>query len=253
MRLRTRLMIWVDSTRSARMRLAPLRYKETYIRAALESCAQPTLYLEIGVRRGDCFRFVDADRKIGIDPVRLEQMRNLRPEERFVEVTSDDFFAGVAPAMLEPGSVSVALIDGLHEFRQIARDFLNLEPYMHPDGVIFLDDFNPRTRERAADVATGGAWNGDGWKLAPLIRTARPDLYQRTVDADEGIGVVTGFGRAARIEASARIDEAIEACKALDYSELETARADMLGLVSPRQFLRDMRQREMSQSVAMRT
>lgn len=229
----SRQISWLAQiSRPLRRRLEPERFKEHYINMALDCYRQPT-YVEIGVRKGECFRLARAARKIGIDPDRHDELRTLEPLEEFHAMTSDAFFAECAPAVLERASVHVALIDGLHEFRQVARDLLNLEPYMRPDGIIFLDDLNPSTRQRAADTWTGGPWNGDVWKVAALLPRVRPALRLRTIDADEGLGVVTGFGRARAEEEDPR---ALEDCKALDYEYLQEQRSSLLGLIAPAQF-----------------
>ncbi|MGO9320647.1 MAG: class I SAM-dependent methyltransferase [Solirubrobacteraceae bacterium] len=230
------------SKRGYRGRLARLRrphaFKETYIAEALAQYEQPT-YLEIGVREGESFRLAPAGRKIGIDPVECHTMKPLRRGEEYFVMTSDQFFAEQAPRVLQPASIHVALIDGLHEFRQVASDLLNLEPYMHPDGLVFLDDMNPRSRKRAADVPYGKVdvpggvmWNGDVWKIAAFVARARPDLTLSTVDADQGVGVLSGFGTSGNEDLHAEI----ERCKALDYSELESAREQLLHLVPPSEF-----------------
>jgi hypothetical protein len=218
-------------SRPVRRRLTPNQFKETYVNRALARCTPPTTYLEIGVREGESFRIARADSKIGIDPERTPEMSTLRPGEQFFEMASDGFFER-AGAVLEPASVHVALIDGLHEFRQVLRDFLNLEPYMRPDGVVIVDDCNPRTAERGSEIPIGGAWNGDVWKLPAYLLVVRPDLRVATVDADEGVGVITRFGGGA----PGPDDAEIERFKALPYEHLAENRSSVLNLISPAEF-----------------
>jgi hypothetical protein len=211
--------------------MRPQGFKESYINRALSTYGEPT-YVEIGVRRGESFRLARATRKIGIDPVAMPEMSHLRHGEEYHEMTSDDFFAQRAPQVLQQASVHVALIDGLHEFRQVANDLLNLEPYMRDDGIVFLDDLNPRTREKASDVPTGEAWNGDAWKIAAFVARARPHLQLRTVDADQGVGMLAGFAAVTVPD----LDVEIAECKALDYRTLERSRASLLNLIAPGDF-----------------
>ena len=63
---------------------------------------------------------------------------------------------------------------------------------MNPGGVIVLDDLNPLLERYSSDQPTGGHWNGDVWKIAAFLNGERPDLLLRTVDADQGIGIVAG-------------------------------------------------------------
>jgi hypothetical protein len=219
-------------TRPLRRRLAPSRFKETYVNRALARYEQPTTYVEIGVRDGESFRLARAGSKIGVDPERTPEMATLRQGERFFELTSDEFFEQQAAAVLEPASVHVALIDGLHEFRQVLTDVLNLEPYMRRDGVLILDDCNPRSAERAAEMPIGGAWNGDVWKLPAYLLEMRRDLHVCTLDADEGVGVVSGFGGT-----HAPPDPAeVERFKSLPYEQLARDRTAVLNLVAPSAF-----------------
>jgi hypothetical protein len=213
-------------SRPVRRVLTPRQFKETYVNEALRDRAE-SVYLEIGVRDGESFRTVRADRKVGIDPVRRPALARLRPGEEFYEMTSDRFFSDEADTVLADTRVDVALIDGLHEFRHALRDLLGVERYMRADGVVVLDDCNPRTAGRAAEVGDGGAWNGDVWKVAEYVRRERPDLGFVTVDADQGIGVVTGFGAAGVVPSA----ETVEHYKALPYDYLSSNRREVLGLV----------------------
>ena len=144
-------------------------------------------------------------------------------------MTSDQFFSEVAEKLLGDARIDVALIDGLHEFRQALRDLLGLERYMHSDGVIVLDDCNPPSAARAADVGDGGPWNGDVWKVAEYVRRERPDLSFVTIDADQGIGVVSGFGTPVGMP----IRAVLESVKSLSYDYLDRNRNDVLGLIPP--------------------
>ena len=198
---------------------------------ALRRRDRATLYVEIGVRDGESFRLVSADRRIGIDPERWPSMARLESGDQFFEATSDEFFELHADAG-RGGSVDVALLDGLHELRQVLRDFDNLERFMRPDGVVIVDDCNPQSAERASDVPIGGAWNGDVWKFVAYLVAQRPDLRVTTIDADQGVGVVTGFGRP-----KPEIDgAAIEHYKSLPYGHLQAGRSQILNLQPPSRF-----------------
>jgi hypothetical protein len=220
------------ASRPLRRRLAPSRFKETYVDRALAHRSRPTLYLEIGVREGESFRLAKADTKIGIDPERMPSMAVLEPGERFFEMTSDEFFAAHAARVLEPEAVHVALVDGLHEFRQVLKDLTNLERYMSRDGVVILDDCNPPNAERGSETPIGGAWNGDVWKLPAFLIGERPDLRVATIDADEGVGVVTGFGASP----PAVDEDVIARYKALPYEHLAADRRRVLNLLPPSRF-----------------
>jgi hypothetical protein len=141
--------------------------------------------------------------------------------------TSDDYFRDTAGAEFLNREVHVALVDGLHEFRQALRDVFNLEPYMARDGVIFIHDCNPPTRENTENV--NGPWNGDVWKVALYLRLHRPDMKFFTLDCDWGLGVVSGFSK----DAPTPEGRNIEQIAALDYDDLARNRSQFLNLRSP--------------------
>lgn len=222
------------ASRPARRFLTPRQFKEFYINRALELRKRPTRYVEIGVREGESLRYTKATHKIGIDPEKCDDLMPLRDEEHYFQMTSDNFFATEARRVLDPRSIDAALIDGLHEFRQVLRDLLNLEPYMRRDGIVFLDDCNPRNVSAGADRPSGGVWNGDVWKLAPFVVNERPDLQWLTIDADEGIGVVSGFCQAVEPPSAVVVDR----YKRLTYAWLAGQRRDVLKLEPPSAFAR---------------
>jgi len=215
-------------TRPLRRVLTPRQFKETYINEFLKHRADAT-YIEIGVQAGESFREVSAVRKVGVDLLRNPAMSQLAPGEEFFEQASDEFFATAQSSVLSPEGIDVALVDGLHEFRQALRDVLNLERFMRPDGLIVIDDCNPCTLARAIDSRQPGTWNGDVWKVIAFLRSERPDLRTITVDADQGIGLVTGFHGGA----SRPTDAMLRRYKDLDYEELGRDRRTLLGLVAP--------------------
>lgn len=216
-----------QAARPIRRKLTPGAFKEHYLNSALRGRASST-YLEIGVRWGESLRAVHAERKIGIDPVRHPAVAYPLPGEEFHECPSDVFFRDVAPSVLEVGSVHAALIDGLHEYGQALRDLLNLEPYMAKGGLVVLDDCNPRSEEMAVDTPTGGAWNGDVWRVMMLVRRECPDLGSLTLDRDQGVGLIWGFKD--RSEPRRLDSDVLDRYKAVPFSVLQADRRSTIGL-----------------------
>jgi Methyltransferase domain len=202
--------------------------KETHINRALRIFDEPTTYVEIGVRDGECIRQIEAARKIAVDPAPVSPSSIGRDGTRVMEMTSDRFFAEAAPNLFASGGIHVALADGLHEFRQTLRDIQNLERHMVPGGVIFVHDCNPPTRRHAEDQ--NGPWNGDVWKIAPYLMQYRPELGYFTLDCDWGLGVVTSFSGDAPMAAR---EGDIETIASLDFDDLQRGRKSMLRLRSP--------------------
>ncbi len=205
--------------------VAPHRFKLDYIQAQIGRL-NADLYLEIGVRDGATFRSVRCRKKVAVDPVRTEKMRNIWPGESFFEETSDRFFSASVGDALGGESIGVALIDGLHEFEQVIRDVLNCAQWMRPEGVILLDDCNPSSAERGQPIPTGRAWNGDVWKAIAVIRRTQPLWHCITVDTDQGIGMIWGF----ESEAATISEGDIAWAQNLKYEDLERDRS-IIGLV----------------------
>ena len=68
-------------------------------------------YLEIGVDRGNCFRNIVCDYKVGVDPDRSSVSTTHY-------TTSDDFFSN------NKKTFDIIFIDGLHHSEQVAKDIL---------------------------------------------------------------------------------------------------------------------------------
>ena len=99
---------------------------------------------------------------------------------------------------------------------------------MSPDGVIVLDDCNPRNAGRASEIPNGGAWNGDVWRAVALLRQTQPQWTVLTVDADQGVGLVWGFNSAARVISETER----ERFRGLPYTRLAADRS-LVGLAQP--------------------
>jgi hypothetical protein len=211
--------------RNLRRLLRPRGFKEFIIQQELNRLGR-NCYLEIGVRTGDSLRYLNAKRKLGVDPERTAPMATLRAGEEFFEMTSDHFFAGPAEHVLGGRVVDVCLVDGLHTFRQSLADVLNAAKWMREDGAIVVDDCFPDTADKAALEPHGRAWTGDVWKTMAILRKTQPQWDCHTLDLDEGTGVITGFAHPQRPIADALIEE----FSGLGYEAL-AADPGLIGLV----------------------
>jgi hypothetical protein len=172
--------------------LMPGGHYSTLLRR-LQEHLQPRAYLEIGVHRGDSLALAGPDTKaIGIDPAPAIQVR-IGSQARLYPLTSDEFFKRY-DLLVELGSstLDLAFIDGLHEFKQVLKDFINIERYSGPGTVVLVHDCLPVTRLVAAPVRATGFWCGDVWKIVPCLLKYRPDLNVRVVAArPSGLAIVT--------------------------------------------------------------
>ena len=218
------------------------------VQQALDGRAR-RVYLEIGVCRGVAFRHITADEKIAVDPAfklsaRARRLADAKARAaHYFETTSDAFFANET-AFLEQRGIDVALIDGLHTYRQVVRDVENTLRYLRDDGVIFLHDCNPanasiafpatsyadfRAQHRWRDLlwVNRPLWSGDVWKAIVHLRSTRHDLRITVLDCDSGVGVVRkGFPESRLSYSAAQIE-------ALNYADLAAGRERLLNLKPP--------------------
>ncbi len=155
-------------------------------------------YLEIGVARGLNFFQIQAPLKIGVDPkfVISGKIQNTE-NERFYQMTSDEFFANPPEILIEKG-IDLAFIDGLHTYEQSLRDVENCLKYLNPDGIIVMHDCLPSSEAEALPSLEKamkhpefkGAWTGDVYKTILHVRTFRPDLFVFVINTDHGVGII---------------------------------------------------------------
>jgi len=152
----------------------------------LHRSLQPRSYLEIGTHTGASFALARCP-AISVDPdYHLTEMGDLsgRGATFLFQTTSDDFFARHDPLALLGSPLDLALLDGMHWFEFLLRDFTNTEVHCHARSLILMHDCLPVTigmaaRERPSpdgDPLYPDWWTGDVWKLLPVLKRYRPDL-----------------------------------------------------------------------------
>jgi hypothetical protein len=165
----------------------------------VHAIVKPANYVEIGVNDGKSLDEAQpATPCIGIDPEpRIE--REIPPSTRIYELTSDEFFARYDPRELLGRPVELAFIDGLHQFEQVLRDFVNLERCSAADGVVILHDCIPLDATTSSRDRTTDFYAGDVWKATLVLRRRRPDLEMVIVrTAPTGLCLVKGLDSADR-------------------------------------------------------
>lgn len=205
---------------------SPVQYKEHYVQKSLNTIGSPA-YLEIVVRLGDSFRYIQATEKFAVDPCRTAEMAVLREGESFYEMTSDEFFDSRAADLFARKPIGVCLVDGLHTFEQSLADVLNTVKFLHRDGTIVLDDVYPDTEDKAALAPHGRAWNGDVWKTMALLRSSQPEWEVFSIPVDEGVGMVRPRGHPANLITA----DDIRRYKELPYEALRS-NPDLIGVVT---------------------
>ncbi|WP_328317461.1 class I SAM-dependent methyltransferase [Streptomyces sp. NBC_00388] len=173
---------------------------------------RPRTYLEIGVNDGRSLALSRAP-SIAVDPA-FKVVTSISCDVHLVKQTSDAFFAREDPLLhLRTGRnpfralarrdplgllgaeprLELSFIDGMHLFEFALRDFMNVEKHARWNSVIVLDDMLPRNIDEAARDRHTGAWTGDVYKVAEVLRRFRPDLLVVEVDT-KPTGVVAVFG-----------------------------------------------------------
>ena len=171
---------------------------------ALQKVRPVRSYLEIGVNKGKSLCQMNCG-SIGIDPhfVIDRDVRGSKPFLHLLEMTSDDYFRSVRTELIFPDGIDVAFLDGLHLFEALLSDFINVEPLMAADGIVFMHDCLPINAEmterdrrpgQRKDIEYKSHWTGDVWKLVPILKHYRPDLRLQLLDCEPtGLFAVTGF------------------------------------------------------------
>lgn len=216
-------------------------------------------YFEIGVQTGLCFFKIKADNKVAIDPnfiikikKRIEAyIRNPSNfNNRFFELTSDDFFEQQSNFIKSIGGIDVIFIDGLHLYEQVVTDIENSLKYLNEGGVILVHDCNPLTANAAVRAYTSEevaamnlpgydyVWNGDVFKAITKLRSTRTDLKIAVLNTDHGIGIIQqGTPESILTLTPQQADE-------LTYEELNKSRVTYLNLKEPEYFATFIKQFE---------
>ncbi len=188
-------------------------------------------YLEIGTQHGASLRFA-LGMAIAIDPNFLldKDVWNNKTGIKLFETTSDAYFADKNPQEALGGPIDLAFIDGMHLSEYVLRDFINVEHFCSPSGVIVLHDSIPQNFEMTErdrrpslriDQTLAGAWTGDVWRMIPLLQEFRPDLQLTVLDCPPtGLVLISNLSPNDEVLASHR-DEVTESLLNEDVSESE--------------------------------
>jgi hypothetical protein len=188
---------------------------------------RPRSYLEIGVETGATLALAHgAERAIGIDPDASKLRRELVPQRaRVFHETSDAFFARQSREQaLGQHRLDLSFIDGMHWFEYALRDFMHVEAWSQPDGVVVLHDCLPILPLWASRQRRTRFWVGDVWKVVSILREHRPELRVKIVaTAPSGLCVVRGLDPTSRV-LHEQLDEIVARYRDLPYpaSALET-------------------------------
>jgi hypothetical protein len=152
-------------------------------------------YLEIGVH--DPYKNFDQIKcqfKIGVDPNGKASFTGTSDEffksNRYAELQTDTK-CGIEMDYFIKQTFDCIFIDGLHHYDQVKRDFENAMACLNDGGIILIHDTNPAKEEYACVPRNGlkGRWNGDVYKIIPVLRRSSYDYI--TVDYEaNGLTIV---------------------------------------------------------------
>jgi hypothetical protein len=186
--------------------------------ARLHRHLQPKTYIEIGVFNGDTLALAECA-SIAVDP-RLEINQDVIGDKAsclLFQISSDAFFSTYDPKLLLGGAIDMGLIDGLHLFEYVLRDFINLERSLKTNSVLLLDECIPIDahicRRRIEDQTFAGEsshsdwWAGDVWKAVVILKNVRPDLRIHAFNAPpNGLVAITNFNPTSEVLAERYFD-----------------------------------------------
>jgi Methyltransferase domain len=134
-------------------------------------------YLEIGTQYGLTLESIQSSDKTGVDPNPKFSRRILPSGIEIYDLKSDDYFS----QLQVQNKWDFIFLDGLHEFRQTARDFENSLRHLSVNGFILVDDTIPNDEfsalpsqeqcdlERKRNGVSSRTWHGDVYKLIFML------------------------------------------------------------------------------------
>jgi len=160
---------------------------------------QPKNYLEIGVNTGTSLQYASSSKVVGVDPYpNIEH--NLSDNTTIFSVGSDTFFKEQNVEELLDGKIELAFVDGLHQFDQVLKDFINIERHSNKDSVVLFHDIYPVVPATATREWNTYYWAGDTWKFMHIVNKYRPDLTIKTIPTfPTGLGFVTNLDPSSNI------------------------------------------------------
>lgn len=237
--------MWLNSlSRDKLLRKEPYNMTRVdVINYLLRGCRR-SAYLEIGVRRGDCFCEIRARRKIAVDPAfqikrrHYWELKNIFSASYF-ECTSDEFF-NKRIASTQVSEFDVIFLDGLHTYEQSFKDVQNSLRYLKDDGWIVLHDCNPPNATAALPAESykdalerfdlspsKGAWNGEVWKTVIRLRSEETNLRILVLDCDEGLALIR------RGTPESKLSFTPGEISLMSYHDLDLRRRELLDLRPP--------------------
>lgn len=204
--------------------------------AAVHPRLKPQAYLEIGVDKGHTLALSKC-RSVGVDPG-YTLVSELDGDYALVRSSSDEYFGREDPLSLTGGRpFDFTFVDGLHLFEFALRDFANVERLGTDRTFHLVDDVLPRNVDEAARERHTRAWAGDVFRLIPVLREYRPDLFVLPITTTPtGMLVVFGADPASTVLRDS-YDEIMARYRRADPQDIDRDLMDRTSVVTPERFL----------------
>ena len=192
----------------------------------------PETVIEIGVYQGGSLALLRPPTvAIGVDP-NATVLAPLKTETHIFAETSDEFFAQRRSETLLAGRpLSVAFIDGLHQYEQALKDFIGLEVFCGPRSVILIHDTVPLDEATQSRTQNTVFYTGDVWRMVLALKHYRPDLDIFTIATPPtGLTVVTGLDPVSTVLTD-RYEEAVARFLDMPFSAIEGVVESALNIV----------------------
>ncbi|MCG9973011.1 class I SAM-dependent methyltransferase [Christiangramia crocea] len=203
-------------------------------------------YVEIGVHRGRLFFPLKCKRKIAVDPAMKINWKGklvwikrnfFNINNRYFEITSDEFFKRKAPSLFKQDGVDLFFIDGLHTFEASLKDVLNSLRYLNKNGTIVMHDCVPPNKAAATPASSfheakdknikgwTGQWCGDVWKTMEYLKIKYPESLEISVMEDDfGLGIINPAKELKHLIVDEKLFERIDRMKYEAFLERKTVK-----------------------------
>ena len=198
----------------------------------LHETLSPSTYVQLGVRRGAALRSVGiATRCVVVASGAKIDLDVVGPDEYYPMPSKAFFNHHDLRHLLGGDAVGLAFLRSPSSYEVLLEEFIAIERHVGPRSVIVIEGTYPVESKSAHRRKRADYWVGDRWKLVPILKAYRPDLYLQTLPAAPGgLTLVTGLD-AESVVLSERFDEITKAFAPIGYDYLASEPASVLNLV----------------------
>lgn len=172
--------------KKGKLTLNHIEFIEFYVRLL-----KPSNFLELGTQFGECsIKLIELipNEYIGVDikkQTNIDYLLKTYKNFKFFNGTTDNFFLDIKKNQRNL-KFDMVFIDACHSHEATYKDFLNVKDHINEDGIIFLHDCYPYSKEW-----TTPALCGDGYRTSEVIRKKHFEEFEIiTIPVNPGISMV---------------------------------------------------------------